>query len=119
MDVMEALQRHDDSQSGLMEKFVSVCWGIWKERNVVRIGGLGKLGRTTLKHAFGLMEEYQLANQGLTKLEAVSQEPVKWKTPRQGQYKVNIDGAVNSKEAGSVRALSHTQKGREISLPIC
>lgn len=96
MDVMEALQRHDDSQSGLMEKFVSVCWGIWKERNVVRTGGTGKPWRTTLKQALGLMENYQLANQGLLKPEAVSQEPVKWKTPRQGQYKVNIDGAVFS-----------------------
>lgn len=64
---MEKLQKHEESQPGPTERFMSVCWGIWKERNIASTGGLCKLGRVTLRNSVGLMEEYQMANDGPTK----------------------------------------------------
>ncbi|XP_075658974.1 uncharacterized protein LOC142628823 [Castanea sativa] len=64
LDVMVKLQRSEELRPGLMERFVFVCWGIWKERNVIRTRGRCKLGRITLKNAIGLMDEYQMTNEG-------------------------------------------------------
>ena len=94
LDIMEKLLIIEDVLPGLAERFVSVCWGIWKERNVIRTGGRGKHGRVTLKTSLGLMNEFQLANEGPRKPVAVRPEPVCWVPPPPGQYKVNSDGAV-------------------------
>ncbi|KAK7845899.1 hypothetical protein CFP56_008785 [Quercus suber] len=42
-----------------MEQFVSVCWGIWKNRNDLRMGGKGKAGRTVIRNALHLVEEFR------------------------------------------------------------
>ena len=42
LDVFENLQRCDHSRPGQMEQFITVCWGIWKNRNNLRMGGKGK-----------------------------------------------------------------------------
>ena len=91
---MEKLLIVEDVHPGLVECFVSMCWGIWKERNVIHTGGRGKPGRVTLKTSLGLMGEFQLANEGPWKPVAVSPEPVCWAPPPPSQYKVNSDGAV-------------------------
>ncbi|KAK7860161.1 putative ribonuclease h protein [Quercus suber] len=102
LDVLENLQRFEDVQPGLTERFISVCWGIWKERNIIRTGGSSKPGRVTLKNSLGLMNEYQLANEGSRNPAAGPPEQIGWKPPSQGQYKVNTDGAVfaNQRKVG-------------------
>ena len=72
LDAMEKLQRYEEVQPNLAEQFVSVCWGIWKERNVIRTGGRGKPGRVTLKNSLGLMDECQMTNEGPRKLAAAA-----------------------------------------------
>ena len=94
LDIMEKLLIVGDVLPGLAERFVSVCWGIWKERNVIRTGGRGKPRRVTLKTSLGLMDEFQLANKGPWKPTAVSPEPVCWVPPPPSQYKINSDRAV-------------------------
>ncbi|KAK7854116.1 hypothetical protein CFP56_033416, partial [Quercus suber] len=42
---------------------ISVCWGIWRDRNERRTGGLGKPGRVILKSALNLVEEYCATNE--------------------------------------------------------
>ena len=64
LDIMEKLLQDEEVHPGLAERFVSMCWGIWKERNVIRTGGKGKPGRVTLKTSLGLMDEFQMANEG-------------------------------------------------------
>ena len=81
---MEKLLIVGDVLPGLAERFVSVCWGIWKERNVIRTGGRGKPGRVTLKTFLGLMDEFQLANEDPWMPVAVSPEPVCWVPPPPG-----------------------------------
>ena len=52
------LQRYDQSQSRQLEEFVTVCWGIWKNKNELRMGGKGKAGRTMVRNAMHLGEEF-------------------------------------------------------------
>ena len=58
LDIMEKLLIVGDVLPGLAERFVSVCWGIWKERNVIRTDGRGKPRKVTLKTSLGLMDEF-------------------------------------------------------------
>ncbi|KAK7834177.1 hypothetical protein CFP56_024855 [Quercus suber] len=59
---MEKLQMYEEVHHSLAERFISVCWGIWKERNVIRTGGRGKPSRVTLKTSLSLMDEFHVAN---------------------------------------------------------
>lgn len=91
------LQRCDQSRPGQLEQFITVYWGIWKNRNELRMGGKGRAGRTVLRNAMHLVEEFRAANEGKTEHLAKQVPPVFWKPPSQGFYKVNLDGAVFSK----------------------
>ncbi|XP_075659463.1 uncharacterized protein LOC142629363 [Castanea sativa] len=98
LDVMQKLQRHEEVRPGLMKRFVSVCWGIWKERYVIRTGGRGKPGRVTLKNSLGLMTKFHLTNEGLRKPTVAGSELVQWMPLLQGQYKINSNGTVFSNQ---------------------
>ena len=103
LDILEKLQGCDHSRPGQMEQFITVCWGIWKNRNDLRMGGKGKAGRTVLRNALHLMEEFRSATEAKTEHLAKPMSVVSWQPPCQGYYKVNIDGAVFSdrKQAGA------------------
>ncbi|KAK7853391.1 hypothetical protein CFP56_036141 [Quercus suber] len=60
LDVLEALLRCEHLRPGLLELFIATCWGIWKNRNELRTGGKGKAGRSILRNASLLVEEYQI-----------------------------------------------------------
>ncbi|XP_075645329.1 uncharacterized protein LOC142616340 [Castanea sativa] len=96
LDVVENLQRCDHFRPGQMEQFITVSWGIWKNRNDLQMGGKGKAGRTILRNALQLVEEFRSANEAKTEHQAEPVPLVSWQPPRQGYYKVNIDGAVFS-----------------------
>ena len=97
LDVVENLQRCEHLRPGLLEQFITVCWGIWKNRNDLRRGGKGKAGRTILRTAMHLVEEYQTASDSKTENLVAPSSLVSWQPPNHGYYKVNIDGAVFSK----------------------
>ena len=58
LDVVANLQRCGQSRPGQLEQFIMVCWGIWKNRNELRMGGKGKVGRTVVRNAMHLVEEF-------------------------------------------------------------
>nr|XP_023917061.1 uncharacterized protein LOC112028598 [Quercus suber] len=93
----------EHSRPGQMEKFISVCWSIWKDINVLRTSGNGKAGSMILRSATHLVEEFWLANEEKTEYQAVLVHLASWQPPRQGCYKVNMDGMVfrSSKQAGA------------------
>ena len=91
------LQRCDQSRPGQLEQFISVCWGIWKNRNDLRMGGKGRAGRTVLKNAIHLVEEFRVANEAKIEQRMGPEATVSWKPPSHGLYKINLDGAVFSK----------------------
>ena len=97
LDVVECLQRCEHHRPGLLEQFTSVCWGIWKNWNDLRMGGKGKAGRTILRNAMLLVVDYHVANAPKTEHLLVPTGSVSWQPPSNGLYKVNIDGAVFSK----------------------
>ena len=102
LDVVQNLQQWEGSQPGLTKKVISVCWGIWKDRNERRMGGNGKQGRVILKTSLHLVDEYQMAF-GVSKVAAPMAKPmITWRPPARDQYKVNVDGAVfkHRKQAG-------------------
>nr|XP_023880230.1 uncharacterized protein LOC111992585 [Quercus suber] len=103
LDVVENLQRREESCPGLLEKVIMVCWSIWKNRNVLRLGGKGMAGCSLVRGALYLVDEFLEAN--VEKLEnwVETTSMVAWKPPRLGQYKVNTDGVVfsNRKQAGA------------------
>ena len=82
---------------GQLEQFITICWGIWKNRNDLRMGGKGRAGRTVLQTAMHLVEEFRAANDGKTEHQAKPELPISWQPPSQGYYNVNLDGAVFSK----------------------
>ena len=58
------LQRCDQARLRQLEQFILVCWGIWKNRNNLQMGGKGRVGRTVLRNAMHLVEEFRVANEG-------------------------------------------------------
>ncbi|XP_050241342.1 uncharacterized protein LOC126690265 [Quercus robur] len=61
------------------------------------MGGKGKAGRTILRNAMLLVEDYRVANAPKTEHTVAPTRPVSWQPPSHGFYKVNIDEAVFSK----------------------
>ena len=103
LDVVAQLQSCDQFRPGQLEQFISVCWGIWKNRNDLRMGGKGRAGRTVLKNAIHLVEEFRAVNEAKTEHQMGPEATVSWKPPSHGFYKINLDGAVflKNKQAGA------------------
>ena len=95
--MVEGLLRCEHLRPGLLELFIAICWGIWKNRNDLRTGGKGKAGWSILRNASQLVEEYRAANEPKTKHLLEPPASVSWSPPSHGHYKVNIDGLVFSK----------------------
>ena len=97
--MLENLQRNEHLRPGLLEQVTTVCWGIWKNRNDLRVGGKGKAGRTILRNAMNLVADYQNANGTKTGHLRNTPATTSWLPPSHRYYKVNIDGAVFSKKS--------------------
>lgn len=94
LDMVENLQRREDIGLGLLERVITICWGIWKNKSVLRLGGKGIVGRTILRNAMLLVEEFHIANESKTRNQIEATPTVSWQPPSCGHYKVNTDGTV-------------------------
>ncbi|KAL0014778.1 hypothetical protein SO802_001847 [Lithocarpus litseifolius] len=75
-----------------------VDMGIWKQRNTVRHGGLSRNGLAIVRSSLRIWDEFQVANEKpQTTRESITME-IKWCPPQLGSYKVNVDGAVFTKQ---------------------
>ena len=70
---------------------------------MLRLGGKGKAGRTLLRSALHLVDEYYVANEVKARNRTKVAPTIAWQPPSRGHYKVNADGAVflNRKQAGA------------------
>ena len=84
---MEALGREIN-----WECFATTAWCIWKNINSLKFEGRGKAGKLIVKEAEMLVEEFSSGNIK-EKLLVVTRTQA-WRPPREGWYKVNVDGAV-------------------------
>ena len=100
--MVEYFLRWEDTSPRLLERVITVCWGIWKNRNVLRLGGKGQAGRTLLRSSMHLVDEFHAANELKSGNRVEASPMVVWQPPSRGHYKVNTDGAVfsNRKQAG-------------------
>ncbi|XP_023871998.2 uncharacterized protein LOC111984613 [Quercus suber] len=92
IDVMWQIIRQRPTNTDLLEKTVTVCWGIWKNRNAFRHGGTRKQGRAIVHGAMEMVEEYRTANEVVSSITLY--EAIKWHPPESPKYKLNVDGAV-------------------------
>ena len=92
IDVIWQIIRQKPTNSTLLEKTVTVCWEIWKNRNALRHGGTRKPGRAIVHSAMALVEEYRSANEVVSPINP--SEAIKWHPPESPKYKLNIAGAV-------------------------
>lgn len=96
VDVVWQLVQHRSTCAGLMEKVLSLCWEIWKNRNIARYGGVQRLGKVRVRTAATLVEEYQVANERECCMNPAVQ--VKWHPSDSPRFKMNVDGAVFSEQ---------------------
>ena len=89
-------------QRGLLERWVSICWGIWKSRNEYRVRGKRQPGRVIVTSALKMLDEFLSVSEKPHKQREVSQSNAAWKPPPPGYYKINVDGALftKTKQAG-------------------
>ena len=63
IDAMWKLQKWSDECPGLVERTIMVCWGIWKQRNEVKHGGVSQNGLAIVKSSLRILDEFQVANE--------------------------------------------------------
>lgn len=87
-------------KSGTLEKIVTICWEIWKNRNVVHHGGVSKMGCHILKKALSMVKEYKAAHEEVITHKV--KEEIGWNPLSTTRYRVNVDEATftDSKTSG-------------------
>ena len=85
------------AQPGLLERWVSICWGIWKSRNEVRVGGKRQPSRVIVRSALKVLDDFLTVSEKPRRQRLESQPNAAWKPPLPGSFKVNVNGALFSK----------------------
>ena len=126
LDTFSRLQICWETQQGILERWVSIYWGIWKSRNEVRHEGKKCPRPVIVRNALRLLEDYHSANVKPSQSSSNTQNITVWKPPPPSYFKVNIDGAlfVKSKKSG-VGVIMHDEDGnvvaamcRKLDLPL-
>ena len=97
IDVLWKLQKWLDTCPDLVERIVTLCWGIWKYRNERRHGGVRRNGLAVVRSSLRLLDKFQVANENPQSLRTAHTQEAKWCPPQPRSYKVNVDGAVFTK----------------------
>ncbi|KAL0002421.1 hypothetical protein SO802_016202 [Lithocarpus litseifolius] len=97
VDTFSKLRNCWEAQPEMLEKWVTICWGIWKSRNEVRHGGKKQTGLFVVRSSLKLLEEFQTVNETPKWVSFDHMDTTAWKRPPPGCFKVNIDGALFSK----------------------
>ncbi|XP_030930265.1 uncharacterized protein LOC115955973 [Quercus lobata] len=90
-----------ETQQGVLERWVSICWGIWKSRNEVWHGGKKRPGSIIVINALTLLEDYHFANVKPSQSSSNTQNIAICKPPPPSYFKVNVDGALFAKSKQS------------------
>ena len=104
---------------GLVERTILVCWGIWKHQNEVRHGGVSRNGLPIVRSSLQILDEFQVANETPQTTGASTTKEIKWNPPQPGSYKINVDGAVFSKQKQlGIGVVIHGSVG-EVTAALC
>jgi len=80
-----------------LERWLTICWGIWKSRNEVRHGGKRRSSLVIVRSSLKLLEDFQSANEKLSRSRLDNHNTIVWKPPPPSYFKVNVDGALFTK----------------------
>ena len=116
VDTFSKLQTSWEAQPKLLERWVTICWGIWKSRNKVWYRGKRRPGPVIVKSSLKLLEDFQSANERPCRPRTENQYSTTWKPPPPGSFKVNVDGALflKTKQSG-VGVMVHDKEGNVIA----
>ena len=92
IDVIWQLVKQSPVSSDLMEKIISMCWEIWKERNLVRNGGVSRPGNTLARSSVALVEEFKAVN--AREVQSGPDRHVRWHPLESSRFKMNVDAAI-------------------------
>ncbi|XP_065624659.1 uncharacterized protein LOC136065433 [Quercus suber] len=92
LDVVWKIMKCNASNSELLETTITICWEMWKNRNAVRNGGPRSTGKTIVKRASTLLQDYRAATEEIPPTRP--SEAVKWHPPDHPFYKMNVDATV-------------------------
>ena len=70
----------------------TIAWGIWSNRNEIRIGGARKLALTIARWTMDYLEEFQVANHKIQVKKPMTD--IGWTIPHLSCLKINVDGII-------------------------
>ena len=112
-DLMWVLLSNGDAGEDKVAHVVTTTWAIWHNRNAVRYGGAWKSGKQISRWASDYLKEYRVAVAQTISGVSVSRQLISWSPPRNGHFKINVDGAVFSElKAIGVGVVIRDDRGR-------
>ncbi|KAK7834052.1 hypothetical protein CFP56_025118 [Quercus suber] len=116
VDTLSRLRTSWEDQPGLLERWVTIGWGIWKSRNEVRHGGKRRPSIVIVRSSLKLVEDFLSTNEKPRKPKIENQNRVAWRPPPSGSFKVNVDDALFSKSMQSgVGVMACDEEGHVIA----
>ncbi|XP_050290016.1 uncharacterized protein LOC126728194 [Quercus robur] len=113
LDVMWKLLMQEDVGEEHVAQVATTAWALWHNRNEVRCGGASKTGRQIFSWASEYLREYRAAILHDRPVVPAPQQSVRWTPPRDGLFKINVDGAVFLKQkAVGVGVVIRDSEGR-------
>jgi len=99
-------------------RVITIAWALWNNRNEMQNGGERKSGQGLVQLAMEYLAKYGAAMELTDSVGPVVELPVKWTPPREGWFKINVDGAIFSKQkSAGIGALIRDELGRvEVAL---
>ena len=112
-DLMWELLINGDAGEDKVAYAVTIAWALWHNRNEVRYGGVRKSGQQISSWASDYLREYRAATVQVAPGVSVARQVIPWSPPQNGQFKINVDGAVFSEQkAVGVGVVIRDDKGR-------
>ena len=111
LDIISKLRICWEAQQGLLERWITICWGIWKSQNEVRHGGKRRPGSVIMRNTVKLLEDFLSANVKMNWPLSDVQITATWKPLPPGYFKINVDGALFTKsKQSSVGVIVHGEE---------
>jgi len=98
LDIIWQLLMIDEGSDEAAARVITIAWALWNNRNKMRNGGERKSGQGLVQWAMEYLAEYGAAMELTNSVGPVVELPVKWTPPREGWFKINVDGAIFSKQ---------------------
>ncbi|XP_075642607.1 uncharacterized protein LOC142613938 [Castanea sativa] len=97
-DVMWKLLMNEDMGEDHIAQVVTTAWALWHNRKEVRCGGVRKSRQQIFRWASNHLREYRAAIAQDNPVASMTQQGVVWAPLWGGQFKINVDGAIFTKQ---------------------